>query len=382
MLGSGEYAVTLSEWSGRIIWQSTDSHLESLGWGREAQATSKASLEAVMDGEVANRLEPWIHRLTIYRNGDLVWHGPVVSIATTAGRVSIEAADGSAMFTRRRIASNRTWRQHDATQVMRTMVEDALGYLDPVDLVESIETLESRLWVTATYVAAESMVAEAVEDLEKQGLMWTVAAGRLLIGPVGAQRTTQQITDRHFDGSVTLVKDGAEMVTDALVTGKGVWGVYTAGPTPYGMLQAIEKADGAVREQDCIDQARRIVEDAQLAPRRIVVEGNSRLLPSAPVSIAELIPGVHIPIASAQTGVMVGSTMQLKKLDVDVDKGGEKVKMTLSETSLVDDPAPLPDPSELDWRSPYEKENAGKNTLTGSGGTNNESQEEVGLPPA
>jgi len=382
MLGNGEYAVTLSEWGGRIIWQSTDTRLRSLSWGREARNTSQAEMSAVMDAEVANRLEPWVHLLTIYRDGILVWHGPVTTISWTGGQATIEAADGSVMFSRRRIASNREWRQHDATQVMRTMVEDAVGFMDPAGLVEAIDTVESRLWVTSSYVAAESTLDAAVNDLEKQGLMWTVSAGRLLIGPVGAQRTTQQFTDRHFDGKVTIVKDGTEMVTDALVTGKGVWGVYTAGPTPYGMLQSIEKADGAVREQDCIDQARRIVLDSQAAPRRIVISGNSRLLPSAPVTIEELIPGVHIPIASAQTGVLVGSTMQLKKLDVDVDKGGEKVKITLSETSVADTQAALPDPSELDWRSPYETENAGKNTHAGSGGTRDEKQKEVGLPPA
>src|SRR5699024_5603558 len=176
------------------------------------------------------------------------------------------------------------------------------------------------------------------------------------------------ITDRDFDGELAVEKDGTDMVTDALVTGKGVTGIYTAGVTPYGMLQAIEKDDGAVRESECERAAQRLVEDLQQAPRSIEVSGSSRLLPSAPVSLEELIPGVRVPVASRQTGITVGSTMQLTKLDVDVSDSGETVKITLEETSVVDEPKELPDPEELDWRSPYERELSSQNASTGATG--------------
>ena len=168
---------------------------------------------------------------------------------------------------------------------------------------------ESRIWVTSHYVAGESMVSDAVADFVEQGLAWTVSAGRLLIGPVGARRSTAQITDRDFDGELAVEKDGTDMVTDALVVGKGVTGIYTAGATPYGMLQTIEKDDGAVREYECEQAAKLLVEDLQQAPRRIEVSGSSRLLPTAPIAIEELIPGVRVPVASNQTGITVGSTM-------------------------------------------------------------------------
>ena len=380
MLGVGNYGVTISEWSGRIIWQTTDTRFNALQFAREHSEVSKASLEAIMPRDIAGRLEPWIHLMSVYRDEILVWHGAVIKVRAAGMRVQLEAADGAAMFYRRRIPSNRTWRQHDATQAMQTMVEDGLGYLDPVNLVENLVAYESRIWVTSHYVAGESMVSDAVADFVEQGLAWTVSAGRLLIGPVGARRSTAQITDRDFDGELAVEKDGTDMVTDALVVGKGVTGIYTAGATPYGMLQTIEKDDGAVREYECEQAAKLLVEDLQQAPRRIEVSGSSRLLPTAPIAIEELIPGVRVPVASNQTGITVGSTMQLSKLDVDVSDSGEAVKITLEETSVMDEPNDLPDPAELDWRSPYERELASQNASTG--GTDEEQQANLPVPPA
>ena len=122
------------------------------------------------------------------------------------------------------------------------------------------------------------------------------------------------------------------------------------------------------------------MEDFQQAPRSIEVSGASRLLPSAPISIEELIPGVRVPVASNQTGITVGSTMQLTKLDVDVSDSGETVKITLEETSVVDEPSELPDPAEMDWRSPYERELASQGASTG--GKTEEEPTDLPVPPA
>lgn len=382
-LGSGVYTVTISEWpSGRILWQSTDSRVQSLQWSRELAETTVATLVAIIRPEISHRLEPWVHLLSAYRDGELVWHGVVLKVKAGATQAEVTAFDGSVLFDRRRVASNRTWAQHDATQVMQTMVEDAVGFADSTELVESIVALKSRLWVTAGWTAAECMVGDVVKDLHGMGLAWTVSAGRLLIGPVGAQQTTAQLTDHHFDGQVQVVKDGSEVVTDALVVGKGVWGQYTVGPNPLGLLQSIEKADGLVRAEECEQQAKRVVEDAQIAPRRVEVPNGSRLLPTAPVTMDLLVPGVRVPVSTSQTGVVIGSLMQLTKVEVTADDSGEKVTVTLSEVNVSDQVDTLPDPADLDWRSPYEKEMATKqHTGTGSGARGAESQDEIGVPP-
>lgn len=380
-LGAGNYAVTLSEWGGRILWQSKVSTLSSVEWGREKNESSKATIDIVIAPEVAHLLEPLIHVVAIERDGDLVWEGIVIRISSTWGRATIEATDASFMFSRRRVPHSREWRQHDATQVMRTMIEDAVGYKDPTNIVENIVAKSSRLWVTSSYAAAECMVAEVVDDLVDQGLSWCISAGRLLIGPVASDYTTAQLSDSNFDDQMTIVKDGSEVVTDALVVGKGVWGQYLDAASPLGLIQAIESADGAVRAEECQQQARRIVEDARVTPRRLTVPSGSRLLPDAPVTIPELIPGVQVPVSSRQTGALVSSMMQLTSMQVTADDNGEQVQVTLEETTVTSDVPALPDPADLDWSSPYEREVAGaQRTGTGSGAQS--SEDEVGIPPA
>ena len=380
-LGLGDYAVTLSERNGRILWQSRVSTLSSVAWGREKNEVSKATISTVMPAEITHLLEPWIHLLTIERDGDLVWEGIVVRIESRKNFVTIDASDAAFMFSRRRVPHGRVWRQHDASQVMRTHVEDALGYKDPTNIVENIVERPSRLWVTAAYDAAECMIDEVVDDLVGQGLSWCVSAGRLLIGPVASEYTTAQLSDAHLDAEMTVVKDGSEVVTDALVVGKGVWGQYVDSLSPLGLIQAIESADGAVRSAECSMQAKRLVDDASVTPRRLTIPSGSRLLPDAPVSLSELIPGVQVPVSSRQTGVLMSSLMQLTSLSVTADSGGENIQITLEETTVTGDVPSLPDPADLDWRSPYEREIAGQQG-TNTGSATQHSEDDVGIPPA
>lgn len=383
VLGSGAYSVTVSEATGRIIWQSTDSQFGGVTWARERNEVTKASVDAVMAPAIVNIIEPLVHLLTVYRDGELVWHGLLTKVRSTGSSVQLEAADGAFMFARRRVASNRTWQQTDATQVMRTMVEDGLGYSDRTGLVESIETAASRLWATAAWTAAEGMVSDVVSELVEMGLVWTVSAGRLLIGPVLSGYTTAQIADGDFDGEMTIVKDGSEVVTDALVVGKGVWGQWTVGDTPVGLFQSIESADGLVRAAECEQRAEMVVKDAAVPPRRLELPSGTRLMTTAPVLLSELVPGVRVPVATRQTGVVMASVMQLTKVEVTADNGGEQIKVTLEETNVTDRVTGLPDPADIDMRSPYEKElSKNQHTGTGSGAPKDEEQDEVGIPPA
>ncbi|MDO4610954.1 hypothetical protein [Corynebacterium sp.] len=370
----------VADWRARrIVWQTAGSGLVSLEWGREQSEMSKAKVVAAVPGDVAGLLEPWAQTVTIFREGRVVWHGVVVTVTAVAGQVTISAADGAAFFSRRRVPLARLWQQHDATQVMRTMVEDACGPLDATGMVSAITTRESRIWVTASYTPSECMLDDVVDELVKQGLVWSVVAGRLLIGPVAAQHTTALLSDRDIDGQMQVVKDGSAAVTDVHVVGKGVWG-QAGEVSPLGLLQSIEKADGAVRAEECRRMAERIVADGAVTPRRLVMPSSARLLPTAPVALEELMPGVHVPVASSQTGVTVASTMAVKSVSVSVDDDGESVNLGLVEPPVTDEVRELPDPALIDMRSPYEKEQA-KSSANGSGGGRKD-DEKVGVAPA
>ena len=126
--------------------------------------------------------------------------------------------------------------------------------------------------------------------------------------------------------------------------------------------------------------AERIVADGAVTPRRLVMPSSARLLPTAPVALEELMPGVHVPVASSQTGVTVASTMAVKSVSVSVDDDGESVNLGLVEPPVTDEVRELPDPALIDMRSPYEKEQA-KSSANGSGGGRKD-DEKVGVAPA
>lgn len=381
MLGSGDYAVVIGDWqAGRMYWQSPEGALIEVDWSRELNEMSKASARITAPDSVINGIEPWAHTMGIYRNGSLVWFGIIVQTTAKAGVVEIEAADGAKFFKHRRVPLHRLWQQHDATQVMRTHVEDACGYLDACSMVENLVTHESRIWVNASYTPSECMVDDVIDDLVEQGLVWTINAGTLIIGPLPGQYTTAQLSDKDLSGEFTVIKDGSDVVTDCHVKGKGVWGQFRE-DSPLGLVQSIEKADGAVREEECQQQAERRVKESAVTPRRLVIPNDSQLLPTAPLSIGELVPGVKVPIASTVTGINVASIMAVKSVKVNVSDKGEQVKVTLTETKVTNEVTSMPDPAKIDMRSPWEKELASKNH-SGAGSGEKQDTEQVGRPPA
>lgn len=341
-LGSGQYVVSLSTRDGHMVWQSVDDVI-SVSWSREAMETSKATADVVLPPRLADTVEPWLHLLSVWRDGELVWHGVVLRVRVQRNVVTLEASDGTALFDYRRIPSSRLWNQHDATQVMADTVRHGLGFRDDTGLVDGMVTRSSRLWVTAEHDAGIDMVSSAIADCEDVGLWWTVSAGRLLVGPVAAAVTLPQLTDDHLDGDFAVVKDGDGVSTDTLVVGKRSTGQWQLQDGPLGLLQAVVKADQDLDADVLKDQAKRHVEAASMPARRVEVNGSAALLESAPVEVRQLVPGVLVPVASSQVGVLASSLLQLTRVEVSVDESGESVQISLDEPAEGHNPDVLPE---------------------------------------
>ena len=148
-LGSGQYVVSLSTRDGHMVWQSVDDVI-SVSWSREAMETSKATADVVLPPRLADTVEPWLHLLSVWRDGELVWHGVVLRVRVQRNVVTLEASDGTALFDYRRIPSSRLWNRHDATQVMADTVRHGLGFRDDTGLVGGMVTRSSRLWASSS----------------------------------------------------------------------------------------------------------------------------------------------------------------------------------------------------------------------------------------
>lgn len=359
-LGAKTYSIVIAERSGRVLFQSTEYNLDSVKWSREYCNTTSATATFTTIPYIANAIEPWVHTLAVYRGDLLVWFGMVRKVRAKANTLEVTGYDGSVYWGKRRTGQKRTYRNRDAAAIAMDVITDAISRDDPLQQVEAMTMVNSGIWMTVEIPVALKLVKDVMEDLEKQGLAWTFSGGRLILGPLPSTHTCNQLTDEHWSADIEVIKEGGDVVTDCLAIGKGVFGYYADHDQSTGVLQSITKADSMVREEECSNEARRVVEEAKYAPRQVVVPSSSRLLPGAPITMDELVPGVLIPISSRQTGITVGATMALKSVTVTSDSKGENVSISLMEVPSNTDPSLLPQKVEEDYSSPYDREKRDK----------------------
>lgn len=314
----------------------------SASWSRVNSDVSQCQGVVGEPTDALRNLEPWLHQVLVYRGAELAWRGPIVSTEATKASLTFVARDPGAYFDRRRIGQRRTFFQEDLSQIAFKLVSDAMSIDDPFNVVSSAAVAPTGIYATRTVFADGRMLSEELKDLVDAGLRWTFVGGRLLIGPVAQDYETATLRDRDIDGEFSVVKDGTETVTDSLVLGKGVQGNAFDYGSPLGILQGVEKQDALGDEYQATNAAKRIVKERAITPRRVQLPGDTRLMPTAPLSIPDLVVGAVVPVQTTATGVAVDSKMLIDGVKVGLKAGGEEVAV-----SLVDKPLPV-DVQELD----------------------------------
>lgn len=314
----------------------------STAWARTNSDVSQCQTVIGEPTDALRNLEPWLHQAIVYRGAELVWRGPIVSTRATAASMSFVARDPGAYFDRRRIGQRRIFFQEDLSRIALQLITDAMSVDDPFNVVSTAAVAPTGIYATRNVFADGRMLSEELKDLVDAGLRWTFIGGRLLIGPVAQDYETATLRDRDIDGEFEVVKDGTETVTDALVVGKGVQGTAFDYGSPLGILQAMEKQDALGDAYQATNAAKRIVKERAITPRRVQLPGDTRLMPTAPLSIADLVVGAVVPVQTTATGVAVDSKMLIDGVKVSLKAGAEEVAV-----SLVDKPLPV-DQQDLD----------------------------------
>lgn len=341
-LGYADTTVVFTDRLGNRIAAGDARGISDGSWGRETSEVSQASFTIANPPLVVRNLEPWLHHTQVFRGDELVWRGPIISTKATVDDIQIVSRDPSVYFDHRRIKSRHTWFQQDAASVAAELVRDAMIVDDPFDVVSRMVVVETGIYITRTVEEDSRMLAEELKDLVEAGLTWTVVGGRLLVGPVAEHHETAALGDRDIAGSVAVTKDGTQTITDAMVLGKGVTAQWSDIGSPLGVLQSIDKQDAVTQEYEAVNAARRLVKDNSITPRSVQLPRDTRLMPTAPVAVTDLVCGARIPVQTTATGVEVNSKMVLTAVAVALSAGEEAVSV-----SLDDPPNPL-EPHELE----------------------------------
>ena len=352
----------------------------NLKWDRRLDETSEAVIVVPMSAECCKAdgfmkdVHSWHHGVSIYRDGQLVWDGPIVQIKYTMDAVTITARDITALLAKRVLPRDLCFSAEEQVCVagptgvsfggpkspefvVKTLIEEALTIDGHGGFVTMLG--ESDFEYQAYFKQYDGPVYDFIFKIASNYVNFT-ALGRRIIVSVGgltdgtgiARTAALTCADFQADG-FSLVEDGLsaltwdvqyadDVVVDGVVVAEESVGIATAW-TPqdsqeadcyYGLLQGIQDgnsvlatagASSIVTAGDALAQAAKNILAGAYPPPLIMSPEGAVLQPNAPVTMEELVPGTLVPVIFDCLCIEVGQTFLLTKLEVEFTSEGETV---------------------------------------------------------
>lgn len=346
-LGCSDYSARIvTRGRGSVVWE--EMPFSSLEYERVLDDTSKASI--VLDGidpgcdakaQLA-KVRTWRHELAIYRDTELVWIGPVTGKTADGTRATITARDRSSIWDRRFIHNTYDPIVGDLASIFQTYFLDAMS-VDPIAGFTIAVTATGITGARQVLALDHKAAGPEMREVSQIGIDWTVigeacrAGGRTI--PTGRLPV---ITDDHLRSTPTVEVDGLVQVNHAVITGlqpqddttgqfvsgTSVWGEFTDATLASvdGILELNVQDDKALDVASCVAGAQSTV---QLSGEEAIVISELDLDTNAPLTIDQLIPGALIDVELTFPAIAVSDIYRISDVDVTVDVGGEKVKLTV-----------------------------------------------------
>lgn len=313
--------------------------ITALTWERVLNGTSACQVTITPRGKNCARLIngaiPWAHELAVFRDRELVWCGPLIDKDDNGAQVTLSASDVSEWLKHRivRRGYDTTSAPADLSAIAELVVRDGFGPDDPEVLPHLIV---HPAGVTAErYADPETVMCDSeLNDLSGLGLDWTVAGRAIVL--FGAREPLGRVaalTGRHFATPLPITEAGSGVATRVVVQGSGVRGEAGGVHPVLGLLETLVSSDTVLTDGDAASAARAALVTPQLL---LAGDGSLALAPRAPVTVAELIPGVACTVSGSGSACRTASAVQLTKLAVQWGTSGEAVAPSFVELA---DPA-------------------------------------------
>lgn len=374
-MATGEKLGCASTYTVALHWQGGDrvfTYLDkvvSVGWGRERSSVSTCTVELSKPEVGAACLEklaqvwPWVHEVTVYRDGQAVWQGPVVRYPKeTRTSITITAKDVARWLGVRLLRQNRKLQGADLADIGRAAIGSALAVRDPNILAHVVARPTGEV-ADRTIRAYSRTGADELDEIAGQGLDWTAVGRTLYLAPPATDQTPPQAQLRSLDllGDVEVEANGEEyasLVYAAPQAQEGVWqhveGVGGASPY-FGLVEYVvqtsipwqrdDNGDFQPSGQDGMGEAetnkalrraaRQRHEQVSRPPIAVRCPDQAQLSPEAPVSLERLVPGARIDLVLGGEFIWrVSRPMRLGRVDVDWSVDREVVKVALTQIGL------------------------------------------------
>ncbi|MFF2612384.1 hypothetical protein [Kitasatospora sp. NPDC058046] len=325
----------------------------------EGQVTISKSLAPDCCGLLGD-IEPWVHELTVYRDSELVWQGPVTRVVESRTSLRIEGQDmaawlGRVVNTYRLRFVNATGTTHAgpvqeiADTIIRLNVSDP-GLSTPPDWCRMLPYIVRQDSPVTTRFEKDGSDDASIwlvpvlrilhDELVPRGLQYTTVGRALVLGrpQTASDRPQARLTLDDIAGDAQLIKDGpsgAAIVWATNQTGNDItgasWGLSGYTNTAYGRLDSLVVTQAEnMSGYDLLQLAQASMLGRFPVPISLSIPAGSRLTATAPVTIDQLVAGVRLDVEA--TGMCSAVTVPYRLSDVEVewsDQGGEQVGVSL-----------------------------------------------------
>lgn len=299
-------------------------------WSRERNETSRLSVTAPMQ-RLGEEIVPLKHWLSCWHGQSLQWIGPVLVADRSRQTLKVDCRDVSWFMAGTRTQTTRQWAVSDvgpiAADLWREMLTMRQLRADPVVLPA---TRDARYDFT---VKAElRTMAQDMAELSKMGLRWTVVRGRPVLGDQPVTPIAELADEVDLSGGAMIRRSGAQFANDVRLQGKN--GATVARIPVAGLqIQRIVSLDDLHGVANIRAAAEQYVQRSAVLRDELIVPSDATLSPDAPVSLDELVPGVHLTVSA----LGLRTVLRLDQVTVSGSAAGTTVAVRLATPEVLTD---------------------------------------------
>jgi hypothetical protein len=337
----------------------------SINFSRRLNEVSEAKVSVALNSkcrECLSTINPWQHELLLFRNAELVWSGPILTIdyKQASARIDVYARDLMAWTDKRLIELADTDYEVEGVDVKEVfdwvlrhgydkdpwgMTWNLTNTGIPIDKYYPAYLSPDRWGGSYANVGAE------LRSLAQIGIDYTVVnrvmyGGDLVVTPPVAE--TLKISDRNWAQLPDVSVNGTVMSTKTVVAGGsgGYFGYYdeqlwieSTPNAPWGLLETFTQRSD-LSDVDTTETPNAIAQEAyarhQLLSQPLAYIKGGQLAADAPFTFNTLIPGVPISVGIVETLRDLLTEYRLYNVTVNVTPDSETVDIELVSPGVSD----------------------------------------------
>lgn len=371
-LGCGIYSVIVTEIGGGTqegsdtICEETDLRLIGIKFERRINEISEASITVALKGNdpdccaCLSGVRPWRHELSISRDGDLVWTGPITGMTVDLNTSSMEirARDLMAWFDKRVYEDSADYdvEDIDLSQIFTDLFDH--GYTkEPFFFTNNITQVAiptSRFYPgydTDTWGGRYPIIGDELRSLVEAGIDYTVVNRNLFAGDIetsfdtwyGLPHTVPILIDQHWAELPQIEVVGTYMSNYTIVGGgytgyygwseDAMWIVDTSTGSPDGLLETVhirnDMEDVFTDEHPNAITAEAFARNEFNKNPYLILSGG-QLAADAPFDFDVLIPGLQVGLSISSSCLTLDPFYRIHRISVELTANSESVNIELA----------------------------------------------------